>query len=145
MWNVPFHFLHNTRYRLFRVLGTILRLTTNDISETARYCLYSFATFRFLTFIRPQPLPRVEYSCINYENLSRRDIFTRFSLFWNFTPRRLVVTQVPGTPIGPIFKGQADLALEVRQVAPKRRQLTTNLCFVNSEKKDDLIYTSAEA
>jgi hypothetical protein len=45
-----FPFLHNTRYRLFRVLGTDLELNTNDISETARYCLYSFATFRSLTF-----------------------------------------------------------------------------------------------
>ena len=50
MWNVLFHFLHNTRYRLFRVLGTDLELITNDISETARYCSYSFATFRSLTF-----------------------------------------------------------------------------------------------
>ena len=72
-------------------------------------------------FTRPQPLSRTECSCINYENLPQGDTFTRSWLFREFTPRRSVVTQISGIPVGPIFKGQADLVLEDRQVVPKRR------------------------
>jgi hypothetical protein len=36
MCNVTSHALHNTRYKLFRVLGTDLQLIALDVSETAR-------------------------------------------------------------------------------------------------------------
>ena len=34
------------------------------------------------------------------------------SLFWDIMHRRLVITDVSGQPLGPIFKGQANSTLE---------------------------------
>jgi hypothetical protein len=46
------------------------------------------------------------------------------SLFWDFTQRKLLVTDVSVQPIGPIFKGQDILTPEDETyVAPKRRYL----------------------
>jgi hypothetical protein len=43
---------------------------------------------------------------------------------------------VAGKPNGPLFKGQA---------VPKRRQQTTTLRYIKSQKIADLIYAAAEA
>ena len=54
------------------------------------------------------------------------------SLFRDITQHRLVVTDVSGQPIGPIFNGKA--------VQEEIRQLTTNVRCVTSQKSYGLIY-----
>ena len=69
-------------------------------------------------------------------------IKVRYFLFWDVTQLRLlVITDVPGQPIGAIFKGQ-----EIQKEAvPKRQWITTNLRCITSQKNEDLTYTAKVA
>jgi len=57
----------------------------------------------------------------------------RSSLFWHVTQRRLVVTDVSGQPIGPIFNGQA-----VRTTGPETSLITSLRCLT-TQKSEVLI------
>jgi hypothetical protein len=57
----------------------------------------------------------------------------RFSLFWDVTQRLLVVTDVSGQSIGPMFVG-----------CPETSPATNRRC-VTSQRSEDIIYTAAEA
>jgi hypothetical protein len=55
--------------------------------------------------------------------------------------RSVVITDVLGQPIVATFKIQ-----EIQEESfPKRRQITTNLRCITSQKNEDLIYTATEA
>jgi len=61
------------------------------------------------------------------------------SLFWNFTQRRLALTDVLGQTVVSIFKGEAV------QEGPETL-VTTNLRCITSYKKEGLVYANmAEA
>ena len=92
----------------------------------------------------------------------------RSSLCWNVMQHRLVVTEVLGHPVGPIFKEQAVRRIKGHAVQEERifvsdfsswpawpskmvptgcpeTLVTINLCRVTSQKSKDLICTAAEA
>jgi hypothetical protein len=77
-----------------------------------------------------------------------------FTLFWDVTQRRLVVTDVSGQAIGPIFEDRDQeeflldcLTLEdgTDSLSQNVGDITTNLRCVTSQKSVDLVYTAAGA
>ena len=80
-----------------------------------------------------------------YVEISYTEIFAP----WDVTQHRLVVTEILGRPIGPIFKAPAVVGL----LDPRRwdqsgvlkcKSVTTNLCCITSQKREDLIYITAD-
>jgi hypothetical protein len=62
----------------------------------------------------------------------------RSALFWNFTQRSMVIfTDVPGQPIGSIFKGPIG--------SPETSVLNHHSTLRKIQKSADLIYAAAEA
>jgi hypothetical protein len=68
----------------------------------------------------------------------------RFPLFLDVTQRRLVVTDVSGQAICPIFKNQAAKEDDSNNVFPKRRYVTTKPCCKTFQKSEDLIIQISE-
>jgi hypothetical protein len=72
------------------------------------------------------------------------------SLFWDVESRWLVVTDVSGQCIGPIFKPMNNFLLDFLTIedgtggVPKRRYQTTNQDCATSQKSEDLNYTAEE-
>ena len=63
----------------------------------------------------------------------------RYLLYWDDTQRRPV-----GSWLRFATERLADLGRCDREVVPKRRQLTTSLRRVTSQKNEDLIYSAAK-
>jgi hypothetical protein len=76
---------------------------------------------------------------------------TRSSPIWDVTQRRLLLTDVSGRSINPIFKEQAVQEewtawhLTMGPIDFPETSVTTNLRCVTSQSGEDLIYTAAEA
>jgi hypothetical protein len=66
---------------------------------------------KLLYFNRPNNVRWIEYifqwTCIIVWFQASAAVYMRSSLFWDVTQRRLIVADVSGQPIGPIFNGQA--------------------------------------
>jgi len=67
----------------------------------------------------------------------------RFSLFWDVTLRRLVVTDLSGQPTGPT--SWTALPLKKGPIGCPKTSVTTKPRRVTSQKSEDLAYTAEEA
>jgi hypothetical protein len=68
------------------------------------------------------------------------------SLFWYFARHRLLVTDLSGQDIGPVFfTGQASTLKMEPLGCPNRRSPTTDVRCVMSHKRENLVYTLVEA
>jgi len=81
-----------------------------------------------------------------YQSLLRYYRQIRYSLFWDVTQRRVIVTDGSGHPVGPIFK----VSVSEHPVCPIFKGPVTsvktiNLRCVTSQKSEYLVHISAEA
>lgn len=77
------------------------------------------------------------------KKLKKRDFWALYSSWMSHNTHWNLVTDVLGQPIGPAFKVQAVLGLQ-SMICLTLTTLTTNQCYLISQKGDDLIYTMAE-
>jgi hypothetical protein len=83
----------------------------NELSSLAEVSLYVIDKPRhsqhFTVLLVLRTNVAKSYNPDKYNCLGRQHVWSTYALFWDFTQRGMVVTDVAGHPIGPVFKGQA--------------------------------------